>query len=144
MVNYIKSCFPNLEDLKDHANELGHPLDDDTLLKRNVESWLKVTEIFNENYSHIENLNFACNAQTLIYRIFGEWPDGHFDHHKLFSKFLLNKCKKGAKPALEIVAIVVDPNGIGQIDIINKVKRAQFVDCRSNLEKEYTGIFISI
>ena len=45
---------------------------------------------------------------------------------------------------MEIVAIVVDPNGIGQIDIINKVKRAQFVDYRSNLEKEYTGIFISI
>ena len=43
------------------------------------------------------------------------------------------KLKAWAKPALEIVSIIVDPNGIGQ-----------FVDCRSNLEKEYTKIFISI
>ena len=43
------------------------------------------------------------------------------------------KLKAWAKPALEIVSIIVDSNGIGR-----------FVDCRSNLGKEDTKIFISI
>ena len=54
LVNYVKSCFPNLNDLKNHAVELGHPLEDETLLRRNVESWIKIAQIFKDNYSNIE------------------------------------------------------------------------------------------
>ena len=33
---------------------LGYPLEDENLLRRNVENWRKIAQIFKDNYSNIE------------------------------------------------------------------------------------------
>ena len=141
-LNHLKSLFSR-EGFDELAKELGPPHDNDQLALRNMQEWISIVEIFNENFSEHTIKYFGegtLTVELLFNLLFSDWPDIDLPKNKAFINFLKDQVDSKSKAAINIIDKFFDPNIIMDEKVVEKMQNSKFPDYKPELHKTYTNI----